>query len=84
MVSCNDGIKHFIGFDEESDSYSLSNCHLWTINDANDGDVLVDSYSKDSIIILYKGLIKNEAYWHIVDGTDIIFPSKQMVWDMVD
>lgn len=58
VVSCNDGIKHFIGFDEESDSCSLSNCHLWTINDANDGDVLVDSYSKDSIIILYKGIDK--------------------------
>lgn len=40
VVSCNDGIKHFIGFDEESDSCSLSNCHLWTINDAKDGDVL--------------------------------------------
>lgn len=58
VVSCNDGIKHFIGFDEESDSCSLSNCHLWTINDAKDGDVLVDSYSKDSIIILYKGIDK--------------------------
>lgn len=42
VVSCNDGIKHFIGFDEESDSCSLSNCHLWTINDAKDGDVLVN------------------------------------------
>lgn len=61
VVSCNDGIKHFIGFDEESDSYSLSNCHLWTINDANDGDVLVDSYSKDSIIILYKGIDKERS-----------------------
>ena len=34
---------------------------LWTINDANDGDVLVDSYSKDSIIILYKGIDKERS-----------------------
>lgn len=35
--------------------------HLWTINDAQDGDVLVDSYSKDSIIILYKGIYKERS-----------------------
>ena len=34
---------------------------LWTINDARDGDVLVDSYSKDSIIILYKGIDKERS-----------------------
>lgn len=36
-------------------------CHLWTIDDAKDGDVLVDSYSKDSIIILYKGIYKERT-----------------------
>ena len=35
--------------------------HLWTIKDAKDGDVLVDSYSKDSIIILYKGIYKERS-----------------------
>ena len=29
---------------------------LWTIQDAKDGDVLVDRFSKDNIIILYKGI----------------------------
>lgn len=42
VVSCNGGMSNFIGFDEESNSYSLSDCHLWTINDAKDGDVLVN------------------------------------------
>lgn len=37
------------------------NYHLWTIHDAKDGDVLVDSYSKDSIIILYKGIDKERS-----------------------
>ena len=35
--------------------------HLWTTQDAKDGDVLVDSYSKDSIIILYKGIYKERS-----------------------
>lgn len=38
------------------------NAHLWDITkDAKDGDVLVDSYSKDSIIILYKGIYKERT-----------------------
>ena len=36
VVSCNDGIPHFIDFDH------LSDCHLWTIHDAKNGDVLVN------------------------------------------
>ena len=28
VVSCNGGMSNFIGFDEESNSYSLSDCHL--------------------------------------------------------
>lgn len=44
-----------IGFDKE---YMY---HLWTIEDAKEGDVLVDSYSKDSIIILYKGIDKERS-----------------------
>ena len=52
--------------DNKDERYSISfdkeyMCHLWTINDANDGDVLVDSYSKDSIIILYKGIYKERS-----------------------
>ena len=38
-----------------------SNFHLWTIKDAKEGDVLVDSYSKDSTIILYKGIYKERT-----------------------
>lgn len=41
--------------------YVDENARLWTIQDAKDGDVLVDSYSKDSIIILYKGIYKERS-----------------------
>ena len=34
VISYNDGIQYSIGFDKEND------CHLWTIQDAKDGDVL--------------------------------------------
>ena len=34
VISYNDGIKYSIGFDKEDD------CHLWSIKDAKDGDVL--------------------------------------------
>ena len=44
-----------------SNSWATEHYHLWTIADAKDGDVLVDSYSKDSIIILYKGIYKERS-----------------------
>ena len=49
----------------EGDALSVSfvdeHLHLWSIQDAGDGDVLVDSYSKDSLIILYKGINKEQS-----------------------
>jgi len=55
LYNVNDVIMS-ITLDELNNDY-----HLWTIQDANDGDVLVDSYSKDSIIILYKGIDKERS-----------------------
>ena len=42
----------------EVGDYNIVDEHarLWTIQDAKDGDVLVDRFSKDNIIILYKGI----------------------------
>ena len=47
VISYNDEKLHFIGFDfvgfdKENKFYLLNDCHLWTIYDANDGDVLVN------------------------------------------
>lgn len=60
VFSCNDEIPHFIGFDfvgfdKENKFYLLNDCHLWTINDAKDSDVLV----KGSNIFIF----------HYINGT---------------
>lgn len=37
------------------------NAHLWTIADAKDGDILVDRFSTNSIIVLFKGINLNSS-----------------------
>lgn len=51
VISYNDGIQYSIGFDKEND------CHLWTIQDAKDGDVLVE----DSCIFIIQKLGDNST-----------------------
>jgi len=48
VISYKDGIQYSISFDKEND------CHLWTIQDAKDGDVLASELC-DSII-LFRGI----------------------------
>ena len=63
-----------------------SDFHLWTIKDAKEGDVLVDSYSKDSILILYKGIDKERSIlahcgWN---GYNLFVPSDGLGYGELD
>lgn len=66
--------------------HELNYYHLWTIADAKDGDVLVDSYSKDSILILYKGIDKERSIlahcgWN---GYNLFVPSDGLGYGELD
>ncbi len=57
VISNNDGMQYYIGFDEEDD------CRLWSIDDANDGDVL--STKKGNPFIYDKNRYNNGlAYYY--------------------
>ena len=58
VISYKDGIQYSIGFDKEND------CHLWTIQDAKDGDVLVGS--KRGVILMFRG-IGNTEWDDVID-----------------
>ena len=56
--------NHKYGYDLTNGKYigscEVNHYHLWTINDAKNGDVLVDEYNN---ICLYSGE-KDDLYWH--------------------
>ena len=56
VISYNDGIQYSIGFDNEND------CHLWTTQDAKEGDVLVAS---DSSIFIFKEVVELGCKYYI-------------------
>lgn len=60
IASIRDGMYVFTKGDAISISFVDENYHLWTIADANAGDVLVD---EDNNIGLYSGE-KDDLYWH--------------------
>ena len=50
VISYKDGIQYSIDFDKEND------CHLWSIQDAKNGDVLVTTFEEDNMIVMYHSM----------------------------